>query len=247
MLTAIDPRMNTRLTLEQINFLLRSKPMRVAEGGGVLSGAVRLSYPSLAKRAKNLRDPNAEGKYQAAGLFPTTNIGPLAELCKSTARAAYPSVTDPSMFMDKYSKNSPIKDQSLKVNVADGGREPMKGTSDGYVVGLPFFNAKSGRQVPCFKAVAGRWVPILPEELEKEMYGGAWVEAKLVCFKSTTSANPGVALGLQGLWKLADDNFLGGGGGASADEGGEAVALGVEDPNQIMQSTAAAGGSDGWG
>jgi len=212
MLTAIDPRMNTRLTLEQINFLLRSKPMRVAEGGGVLSGAVRLSYPSLAKRAKNLRDPNAEGKYQAAGLFPTTNIGPLAELCKSTARAAYPSVTDPSMFMDKYSKNSPIKDQ-----------------------------------VPCFKAVAGRWVPILPEELEKEMYGGAWVEAKLVCFKSTTSANPGVALGLQGLWKLADDNFLGGGGGASADEGGEAVALGVEDPNQIMQSTAAAGGSDGWG
>ena len=48
------------------------------------------------------------------------------------------------------------------------------------------------------------------------------------------------------LWKLADDNLLGGGGGASADEGGEAVALGVEDPNQIMQSTAAPTGQDGW-
>ena len=245
MLTAIDPRMNTRLTLDQINFLLRSKPMRAAEGGGILTGPIRLSYPALKDRAKSL-NPGQEGKYQAAGLFPHSNIGLLVEMCKGVAKSSYPNVTDPSIFLDKYNKNSAVKDQALKVSVADGGREPVKGTSDGYVPGLPFFNAKSGRQIPCFKAVAGRWVPILPEELEKEMYGGAWVEAKLVCFKSSTPANPGVALGLQGLWKLADDNFLGGSGGASADEGGEAVALGVEDPNQIMQSTAAPTGQDGW-
>ena len=245
MLTAIDPRMNTRLTLEQINFLLRSKPMRATEGGGILTGACRLSYPSLAKRSKNLNNPNEEGKYQAAGLFCTTNIGPLADLCRSVIRAGYPNVTDPNVLLDKFNKNSAIKDQALKVNVADGGREPVKGSSDGYVVGLPFFNAKSGRQVPCFKAVAGRWVPILPEDIEKEVYGGAWVEMKLVAGKNTTG-QPGAWLGLQGIWKLADDNFLGGGGGASAEDGGEAVALGVEDPNQIMQSTAAAGGQDGW-
>ncbi len=245
MLTAIDPKMNTRLTLEQINFLIRSKPMRAVEGG-IMTGPVRLSYPSLKERAKSL-NPSVEGKYQAAGLIYHSAIGPLVELCKSTARSAYPSVTDPGIFLDKFNKNSPIKDQSLKVNVADGGREPIKGTSDGYVSGLPFFNAKSGRQIPCFKAVAGQWVPILPEELEKELYGGAWVEMKLICFKSTTTANPGVALGLQGIWKMADDNALGGGGaGASAGEAGEVVALGVEDPNNIVPNTGASSGQDGW-
>ena len=34
-------------------------------------------------------------------------------------------------LVDKYNKNSPIKDQALKVNASEGGREPVRTSSDG--------------------------------------------------------------------------------------------------------------------
>ena len=233
----------SRLAPQQIAALCAKRPVRIAEGGMVMTGPVRLTFPSLAKKAKPLTPGGAE-KYQAALLFPHGNIGPLMQALRAKVKEHYPKVSDPGVLLDPKNKNSPVKDQGLKVSTADGGLEPVRKTTLGYKTGLPYVNAKSGNAIPCYRAVAGQWVQILPEELEKVMYGGCWVEAKLTMFPSSTSANPGVALGLQGLWLLADDNSFGGGGGASAGEGGDASdVVSIEDPNSNIVPAAAARGA----
>lgn len=244
----IDQRMMTGLAPELFQRLVTGNPPRVGEGGVVYTGAVRLSWPSLAKptAGKNPK-PGDVPKYQAAGLWPHKNIGPIMEALRAAVRLHYPNVTDPSLFLNPRDKNHPIKDQGLKVAMADGGFDAINKSSNGYVTGLPFFNAKSTQQIPCYHRVGGRNVLALPEELEKLFYGGCWVDAKLLILKSTNSGNPGVFFGLQGLFKLADDTRLGGGGNsATADDFAGAVA--IEDPNhnQIIQSTQAAAEND-WG
>lgn len=249
--------MNTRLTQAQIDDMCAKRPVRAAEGGCIMTGPVRLSFPTLTPEAKAKAKSksvlaNPPDKYSAALLFPHKNIGPLMEALRAAVRQHYPTITDPMVLLNPLDKNAPVKDQGVKVNVSEGGREAVKKSTAGYTVGLPYINPKSGNLIPCFRAEAGRWVNILPGELETIMYGGCWVDAKLVMFKSTTSANPGVALGLQGLWKLADDNSFGGGGGAVATEGGSAGdVIGIEDPNSVgggvVPQTSAAPPSTDWG
>lgn len=232
---------HSRLSDAQIASLLQRRPVRVVEGGAIMTGPVRLSFPSLDKKTGIA---GGVQKYNATGLFTHKNIGPLHQALVAAVRQNYPNVTDPSVMLDPFNKNHPLKDQALKVSTNDGGRDPIRKSLAGYTVGLPYINPKSGNAVPCFQAVAGQWKSVMPEEIKDVFYAGCWVEMKLTIFKSTASANPGVALGLQGVWKLADDEtFGGGGGGASADEGGSADdAVSIEDPNAAL---GAPGG--GWG
>ncbi len=245
----IDPKMQTGLAPELFERLVASNPPRVGEGGVIYTGAVRLSWPSLAKpTVMKGMEGKAEPKYSVSGLWPHKNIGPIMEVLRAAVRQHYPNVTDPSVLLNPRDKNHPIKDQGLKVSTADGGFDPVGKSTGGYVPGLPFFTAKSKLQVPCIRRVGGRDVVTLPEELEREFYAGCWISAKLLVLKSGSSGNPGVFFGLQGLFKLADDTRFGGGGGNSATAEDFSGAVVVEDPNanQIMQSTQAAAGND-WG
>lgn len=227
----IDPRMNTRLTEAQINHLVNGNPPKIAEDGMVYTGAVRLSFPKLAKpeTMKNA-GPGAVPKYQATGLFVHKNIGVIMQALSATVRQHYPNISDPKVLLDPFNKNSAVKDQALKVSVNDGGRDAINKTLAGYVPGLPFVSGKSEKAVPCFHFVQGRLVAVLPEELDKVLYGGCWASIKFKIIKSGNAGNPGVFFGLQGLTKLADDiQFGGAGGNARAEDFEGAVA--IEDPN----------------
>lgn len=232
----IDPRMQIGLVPELYDRLIAGNPPRIGEGGQVFSGAVRLSWPSLSKPAKPMT-AGATPKYQASGLFTHKNISVIMEALKAAVRMHYPSVSDPSVMLNPRDKNHPMKDQGLKVAVADGGFEPIKKTVAGYVPGFPFLTAKSTQAVPCFHNVGGRVVAVLPEELDKVLYAGCWVTMKLAIIKSTSAGNPGVFFGLQSIMKLADDKPFGGAGGGGTPED-FAGSVAIEDPNAnvIMQN-----------
>ncbi len=231
----VDPtRINSRLSADQIAKLANSNRPRVAENGAIFSGAVRLSFPNLDSPYKGKM--SEKEKFQLSGLWPHNAVKTLEDVLRTALQREYPNLTDPSIFMDRRSDKATIKDQGLCVNVKDGGYSPLKSTYGGYVPGFPWFRAKSGFAVPCFQFVAGKPTIVLPENIPEVFYSGCWVDVKLNLIKSTSSANPGVFFGLQGVVKLADDNTLGGGSSASASDFAGAVV--IEDPN--------AGAAEGW-
>lgn len=236
---------NSKLSEQQLTALCAKRPVRVVEGGAVMTGPVRLSFPSLAQKAKPVPGMAGVPKYQAALLFPHNNIKPMIDALRAKIKEYYSTVTDPGVMLDKYNKAGPVRDQALKVSMADGGRDATRATTTGYTAGLPFVNPKSGNAVPCYHVVRGVWVPALPEEIERIFYAGCWVDAKLVIIKSSTAASPGVSFGLQGVWKLADDNGFGGSGAAATEGGSAEDAFAAEDPNTIMQPNDVPA-SDGW-
>lgn len=238
-MTIIDPKFQSNLSPELLTRLLQGNQPRITAEGALRTGAVRLSWPSLAK-AKLSKTAKAgdKPKYQASGLFVHKNIGVIMEALKSAVRRDYPNVSDPSVLLDPKNKNSAVKDQGLKVSVKDGGFDPIGKTLAGYVTGFPFCSGKSERAVHCFHRKDGRVVALLPDEIEAVLYAGAWVDIEYKLIKSTSAGNPGVFFGLQSVMKLGDDTPFGSGGSAStAEDWGESVA--IEDPNanQIMQNS----------
>lgn len=235
-----DPRMQSGLAPELFARLITGNPPRIGDDGAVFTGAARLSWPSLSKPAKP-QNPGQVGKYQASFLWPHKNIGMVMQALQAAVRQHYPAVPDPSIFLNPRDKNHPVKDQGMKVNVKDGGFDPIKPTTAGYVPGFPFASAKSTKAPGCMKWLNGKAVAMLPEEVDKLLYAGCWVTAKLVILKSTAAGNPGVFFGLQSVLKLADDTAFGGGGTANPEDFNSAVA--IEDPNAnaIMQSNGATG------
>lgn len=131
--------LNSRLTAEQHARLLHNRPVRVVEGGQIMSGPVRLSFPNLAKMHSI---NNGKPKYGASGLYYHTAIGPLHQALVAAVRRDYPNVTDPNILIDPKNKNHPLKDQGLKVSTADGGLDPMRGTLQGYRPGYPYIAPK---------------------------------------------------------------------------------------------------------
>jgi len=235
----------SKRTEAEIMSLMAKRPIRMTDDGCIMTGPVRLSFAALDKPAKPVEVGGKE-KYQASLLFPHMNLTVLKDALLAKLKLDYPGLPDYSSFVNALSKNSPVKDQGMKINVKDGGYEPVKATVTGYTKGFMYVNPKSMRQPTLFHVVRGGWVAVLPEEITKVMYSGCWVEAKIALIKSTANANPGEATGLQGLWKLADDNSFGGGSGATAAEGGDVGdAFAAEDPNLIPNNDTAPAG-DGW-
>lgn len=234
-----DPRMQSGLAPELFAKLVTGNPPRIGEDGSIFTGATRLSWPALSKPAKP-QNPGQVGKYQANFLWPHKGIGMVMQALQAAVRQHYPSVPDPNIFLDPRNKNHPVKDQGLRVAVADGGMDPIKKTVAGYVPGLPFATAKSVQAVGCMRFLNGKPTAMLPDDIDKMLYAGCWVTAKFVIIKSTAAGNPGVFFGLQSVLKLADDTKFGGSGSANPEDFQGAVA--IEDPNanQIMQSTGAA-------
>jgi hypothetical protein len=253
----IDPRFNTSLTPENFTLLHQKNPPVMAEGGAIMTGAVRLNWPSLSKPAKP-QNPAQKAKYQASGLFYHQNIGLVQKWLEAAVRQHYPSLPDPSIFLDPKNLNHPLKDQGLKVMPQDGGFRAMKGdpkkgvTEIAHVPGYRMLTAKSNREVNGFRfdRAQGRVVTVLPHEQDDVFYPGCWVSMKLIPIKSTAAGNPGVSLGLQGIMFLAADTRLGSSGGPGSSEGDWTGAGVIEDPSEVgsqqqMLGTGASTGN-GW-
>lgn len=240
-------RIGSRLTQAQIADMCAKRPPRVIDGGALMTGFARLSFPAL--HEKHSATQGGVAKYGVTLLLPHDNVKLIGDWLAAAVRSMYPSVPDPSVMLDRFNKDHPLRDQALRVSTRDGGRNPLKDTTSGYVSGFPYMAPKSGRSVPCFVAMNGQWVAVLDgAEIQKHFYGGAWVEAKLVPIKSSASAKPGVSVGINGIWKLADDTPFGGGGGASAEEGGSAADAfdSIPDPNLISSSPSPAASFGSW-
>lgn len=232
MLTQLDPRMATDLSLDQLNRLIASNPPTMSpDGEHFFTGAVRLSFASLDKATVGKQPrPGQKPKYQATGLFPHRNVGAIHAALTAKVRQFYPHVTDPNVLLDPMNKNHPLRDQGLKVSTKDGGFDGLGKTYQGWIPGLPWVAAKSEQPPKVYHVVLGQVTEIvIPDDRAKLVPSGSWVSMKLRILKSTDAGNPGLFLGLQGLTKLASDRAFGGGGGASADDFAGAVA--IEDPN----------------
>ena len=239
-MTTIDKRFQSNLAPELLERLLTGNPPRIGEGGVIYTGAVRLSWPSLAKPSlPKTAKPGDKPKYQASGLFVHKNIGVIMEALKAAVRRDYPNVTDPMVLLDPKNKNSAVKDQGLKVSVKDGGLDPIHNTTAGYVPGFPFVSGKSEKEVHCFHRKDGRVVKLLPEEIEELLKPGYWVDLKYKIIKSTSAGNPGEFFGLQNVMKLAEDTAFGGGGSSSGTAEDWDSSVAIEDPNanQIIQNS----------
>ena len=253
----LDPRFATSLTPENFTLLHQKNPPAMAEGGALMTGAVRLNWPSLSKPAKP-QNPAQKAKYQASGLFYHQNIGLIQKWLEAAVRQHYPSLPDPSIFLDPKNLNHPLKDQGLKVMPQDGGFRAMKGdpkkdvTEVAHVPGYRMLTAKSNREVNGFRfdRAQGKVVSVLSHEQDDVFFPGCWVSMKLIPIKSTAAGNPGVSLGLQGIMFLAADTRLGGSGGPGSSEGDWTGAGVIDDPNEVgsqqqMLGTGASTGN-GW-
>lgn len=230
----IDPRFLSDLPASSYERMLAAYPPRVGEGGLVYSGAVRLSWPSLTKpTVMKGMEGKATPKYQASGLFTHRNLQVLTEAVRAAIRLHYPNVTDPSALMNPRDKNAPLKDQGQKVSVNEGGFEAIKGTTAGYVPGFLFLTAKSTQRVHYYHIVQARRVAVLPEEVEAVLYAGCWVDLELTLIKSTSTGNPGVFFGLQGVSKIVDDRKFGGGGNGSGNPEAFGSVVEIENPHAI--------------
>jgi hypothetical protein len=236
----IDPRFATSLTPENFTLLHQKNPPAMSDGGAVMTGAVRLNWPSLSKPAKP-QNPNQAAKYQASGLFAHQNIALIQQWLEAAVRQHYPSLPDPKVFLDPKNLNHPLKDQGLKVMPQDGGFRAMKGdpkkdvTEKAHVPGYRMITAKSNREVQAFQfdRAQGKVVSVPVHEQDEVFYPGCWVSMKLIAIKSTAAGNPGVSLGLQGIMFLAHDTRLGGSGGPGSSESDWSGSAPIDDPNEV--------------
>ena len=228
----IHPNMKTRLTEEQLAYLVEKNPPRVLADGQFTTGAVRLSMVHLDKPHGMPNDPEDKKRYQVHGLFPHKNIAIIKDLIRARTLEYYPN-QDPDGMMQPMNKAHPLKDQAL-----------MAAKYAGYVPGLPYIAAKSPSKLALHKLVAGQPVDVMEHEVKATFYGGCWAILKLNTYKPKVGS-PCAIIGLQGALKILDDTSFGGGAaGASASDYGTVDTGPIVDPNLVPDETAPAG--DGW-
>lgn len=224
---------NSRLTQQQLEQLVSGNPPGEIDSGSLMSGVVRLAWPSLAAPSSVM---GGEPRYSITGLYPVTPIDTVTGLLKSALRNNYPTM--PGLWaqcLDMDNRRSALKNQGMYV-APDAGGTSLNGKSyGGYIPGFAFFRARSGREVPCFRRRLGVVEQVPLEELEKEFYSGCWVNVLLSLIKSSSQANPGVFFALQGVMKLADDSRL---GGTSVSSASFANTTSIESPEAAFRDKA---------
>lgn len=205
--------MNTRFSADAIQKMVAGNPCVRLESGDIRLPPARLSFTNLDKPGRNLNDPTKEGKYGANLVFPFAGadlLAPLVATRNDLLKATFPN--NPTGAGMK----NPFKNQAERVAPDKGGTNPAGKSFGGYVPGLVYISATGNQRPSMWKPpfVQGNPTAVITvEEINEAFYPGAWAIAVVRAYASKQSANPGVFFGLQSLFKLADDNKLGGGGG----------------------------------
>jgi len=199
---------NSRLSQQQLEQLVKGNLPGEIDSGSLMSGVVRLAWPALAAPQSVM---GGDPRYSVTGLYPFAPIDAVTDVLRRALKENYPTM--PGLWaqsLDMDNRRSPLKNQGMYVSPDLGGASLNGKSYGGYVPGYAFFRARSGREVPCFRRRLGVVEQVPLEELEKEFYSGCWVNVLLTLIKSSSQANPGVFFALQGVMKLADDSRLGG-------------------------------------
>ena len=190
------------MTPEALAKLIKAFPVKELGTGNIRTCPVRLSYANLFKPIQGTDDngqPSGDPKYSVALLFPVgANISLLSEAAKHAAIEKFgPKAASLRLKM-------PIRDQIEKAD-RDGN------LPTGYAEGAAFFNCTS-KQKPGIVDAFG--APITDES---KVYSGQWALVTVRPF-GFENRSKGVAFGLQNVQIIADDERLGGGRAAAADE-----------------------------
>jgi hypothetical protein len=157
----------------------------------VVTGLVRLSYLKVWQ-------PEADDKgkkfYKACLLIPKKDKATIAKMAAAVAAAT----------AAKWPGKAP---KALKLPLRDGDAE-KEGEE---FAGMMFLNCKSAKKPGLLDASREE---ILDEE---EIYSGAWGKASINFYAYDREDGKGVAVGLNAIQKLKDDDNLGGGGWSADD------------------------------
>lgn len=177
----------------------------------VRTNAVRLSFAHVWEpSAANGSD---EKKYSTSILIRKNDVKTVKAIEKAIESAKEAGKS--SKFGGKIPGN-------LKLPLRDGDDE--RGDEDAYK-NMFFLNASSKIQPGILKAENGYQVKV---EDESEVYSGCWVIAALNFFPYNSNGSKGIAVGLNNILKVADDDNLGGRASAEADFGDLDLDLGLD-------------------
>lgn len=156
----------------------------------VITGLVRFSYANV--WTPTSMEEGQEKKYNTAILIPKSD--------EKTLKAIQNAIdVETELFKAKNSGKLP---KNFKTPLKDGDTD-YDGTSDAYE-GMMYLRASSKRQ------------PAIVDETREaildqgEFYSGCWGRASLNLYNFDVTANKGVAVGLNSVQKLKDDDNLGG-------------------------------------
>lgn len=210
----------SRYTLQHLQALAARNPATLLVDASNNSRVIRttiarMSFANVGTPRKNDKDPTKPPKHGTNLLFlPGTDFSvPAGERLRLLAEK-YPG--NPQGVGMKPA----IRDQAEWISPADGGRNVQGKSYKGFVPGagvmLPTANRQPTLWVPPVVNGEGTRFVGTPAEIDAAFYSGCWVIAFLNVYQSKAAENPGVFFGLEGLFKVADDEKLGGESGAAA-------------------------------
>lgn len=168
----------------------------------VITNKVRFSYVNIF-RSRSFSD-GQDAKYSIALLIPKEDKVGLAKLTKAMDEAIQEGVR--TKWGGKMPKN-------LKLPLRDGDEERADEAPE--YEGMMFLNATS-------KSKPGIVDKDLNEILDPdEVYPGSWGRASINFYPFDTNGNRGVAVGLNNIQKLKDDERLGGARASAEDDFGD--------------------------
>ena len=208
-------RMQTNMTAEWIDKVVRSNPATLLDSGNVRLPPARLAFANVVTPAKDSQGTNGEtikGKYGANLLFtPQADLTALRQARMAMMPQAFPK-NPQGVGLD-----DPIKDQAERVSPAEGGRNKKGITTSGFVPGAPYISpgANLDYKPQLLELVGGAVQPCFgtSEELQAKFYSGAWVIATVSVFHGRNPSNPNIFFGLSSVLKIADDRRFSGGSG----------------------------------
>ncbi|MGL6202078.1 MAG: DUF2815 family protein [Lachnospiraceae bacterium] len=165
----------------------------------VITGKVRMSYVNIFK--SRAFQPGQDEKYSICLLIPKQDKKTVKDIREAMNAAIQQGVAE------KWGGKKPA---NLKLPLRDGDEERAEEAPE--YEGMYFLNANSNQKPGIIDMYKN-------EVLDPtEVYSGCWGRASINFFPFNSNGNKGVAVGLNNVQKLGDDEMLGGARAAAEDD-----------------------------
>lgn len=186
-------RFETRKINQEENYIMSKQPTKV------VTGKVRFSYVNIFK--SRAFQPGQDEKYSICLLIPKQDKKTVKDIKEAMNAAVQQGVAE------KWGGKKPA---NLKLPLRDGDVERAEEAPE--YEGMYFINANS-KQKPGI-------IDMYKNEVldPTEVYSGCWGRASINFFPFNSNGNKGVAVGLNNVQKLGDDEMLGGARASAEDD-----------------------------